>query len=404
MLKLILADFKRTWAASLLLLALIALATGFSFFVHLEERALRLGSARAAEAFDLLIGATGSETQLVLSVVYLQAAPLPLLDRRHFDDVKKHPNTEWAAPVALGDSWFDSPIVGTTPTLVTRNGARALAQGRMFANTQEAVIGAGVKLKIGDQFVPLHGQAGQFDTHAHEAVRYTVVGVLPPENNAWNRAIFVPVEAVWETHHLVNTGGGEDDEDEHAHTANEKPGHHPISAIIVKPKSIAGAYQLRDLYRQGQTQAVFPGEVLTKMYATLGDVRALLGKISLAAEALAVLILMAGAVIHLRFHARQIAALRAFGASAHIIFFLFWLELSLLAVLGMALGVGSGFLGALSISQEISTQQGFPLPVVFEREDWKLLLFLPIASIALLLPASLGYRYSVARYMRDSGV
>jgi putative ABC transport system permease protein len=395
MLKLILADFKRTWAANLLLLTLIALATGFSVFVHLEERALRLGSARAAEAFDLLIGAMGSDTQLVLSTVYLQSAPLALLDRKHFDDVEKHPLTEWAAPVALGDSWFDSPLVGTTPTLLTRDGTRALAQGRMFANTQEAVIGARVKLKIGDQFVPLHGQAGQFDAHVHESVRYIVVGVLPPEDNAWSRAIFVPIEAVWETHHLGDAEHvrDEDDGDEHA----------PISAIVVKPKSIAGAYQLRDLYRQGQTLAVFPAEVLTKMYATLGDVRTILGKISLAAEALAILILIAGAVIHLRFHARQIAALRAFGACAHTIFILIWLELSLLSMLGMVFGVSFGFLGAFFVSHEISAQQGFPLPVVFEREDWKLLLFLPVASIALLLPASLGYRYSVARYMRDSG-
>ena len=398
--KLILADFKRTWAASLLLVVLIALATGFSVFVHLEERALRLGSARAAEAFDLLIGATGSETQLVLSTVYLQSAPLPLLDGKHFGEVAKHPLTEWAAPVALGDSGFDSPIVGTTPTLVTRNGTRTLAQGRMFEHTQEAVIGAGVPLKIGDSFAPLHGQAGAFDTHAHESIRYTVVGVLPPENNAWNRAIFVPVEAVWEAHHL--DAHDEDDDDGRAHPANEASEALPVSAIVVKPKSVAGAYQLRDLYRKGQTLAVFPAEVLTKMYATLGDVRALLGKISLAAEALAALILMAGAVIHLRFHARQIAALRAFGASAHTIFFLFWLELSLLAALGMALGIGSGFLGALLVAQQISAQQGFHLPVAFEWEDWKLLLFLPLASIALLLPASLGYRYSVARYMRDS--
>ena len=45
-----------------------------------RPRALREGSARAADAFDLLIGAPGSETQLVLTSVYLQPASLDLID------------------------------------------------------------------------------------------------------------------------------------------------------------------------------------------------------------------------------------------------------------------------------------------------------------------------------------
>ncbi len=44
-----------------------------------RRRALRIGSARAAGPFDLVIGAPGSETQLVLSSMFLQAAPLSLM-------------------------------------------------------------------------------------------------------------------------------------------------------------------------------------------------------------------------------------------------------------------------------------------------------------------------------------
>ena len=77
-----LADLRRLWAASLTIVLLIALATALGVTVTLQERALRLGSARAADKFDLIVGAPGSETQLTLSSVFLEPAPLPLVAAR----------------------------------------------------------------------------------------------------------------------------------------------------------------------------------------------------------------------------------------------------------------------------------------------------------------------------------
>jgi len=58
---------------------LIALATAFGVIVTLGERAVRLGSARAVDHFDIVIGAAGSPVQLLLSFVFLQPAALPLV-------------------------------------------------------------------------------------------------------------------------------------------------------------------------------------------------------------------------------------------------------------------------------------------------------------------------------------
>ena len=79
MLRFIAADLRRHWIGVAAVALLIALATALGVAVTLSERALRLGSAQAADAFDLVIGAPGSETQLVLSSVFLQAAPLSLM-------------------------------------------------------------------------------------------------------------------------------------------------------------------------------------------------------------------------------------------------------------------------------------------------------------------------------------
>ncbi|MGO7203710.1 ABC transporter permease, partial [Rhizobium ruizarguesonis] len=79
MIRFILSDLRRLWAGSLVVVLLVALATALGVSVVLQERALRLGSARAADKFDLVIVAGGSETQLVLSSVFLQPSPLPLM-------------------------------------------------------------------------------------------------------------------------------------------------------------------------------------------------------------------------------------------------------------------------------------------------------------------------------------
>ena len=79
MIRFILADLRRFKSGALAVVVLIALSVALSVTVTLQERAVRLGSARAAEKFDLLVGAAGSETQLALSAVFLQPSPLPLM-------------------------------------------------------------------------------------------------------------------------------------------------------------------------------------------------------------------------------------------------------------------------------------------------------------------------------------
>ena len=73
MFRLIAADLRQHAAATAAVILIIALATALGVAVSLSERGLRLGSARAAQAFDLVVGAPGSETQLVLSSTFLEA-------------------------------------------------------------------------------------------------------------------------------------------------------------------------------------------------------------------------------------------------------------------------------------------------------------------------------------------
>ncbi|CUX67827.1 MULTISPECIES: FtsX-like permease family protein [Agrobacterium] len=427
----ILADLRRLWLGGAVVVLLVALATALGVAVTLQERSLRLGSARAADKFDLVIGAAGSETQLVLSSIFLQAAPLPLVDGAVLTRLAADPRVAWAAPVGFGDSFAGYPIVGTTTSLVS-NTTSGFAEGKIFVLEGEAVLGAAVNLSIGAEIKPMHGSA-ETGGHTHTEIAYTVVGRLQPTGTPWDRAILVPIQAVWHVHglgvdHGHEHGHGEGDADAHAGEnqhggghdhAHEDGEHHggidldaPIvenfgdglpglPAILVKPKTIADAYRLRQEYRSGNTLGVFPGEVLTGLYATLGDAKAVLSAVAAGSQGLVAAALMLVTVIHVGQRRRQIGALRAFGAPRGSVFAIVWLELFFL----VALGVGIGFLlglGAAHIGAQLFTaKSGVILPVGFTGEDLRLAFFLlGFAAILAAIPALLAYRQSPAAALR----
>jgi putative ABC transport system permease protein len=422
MIRFILADLRRLWMGSLVVVLLVALATALGVSVVLQERALRLGSARAADRFDLVIGAGGSETQLVLSSVFLQPSPLPLMSGEVLGKLAADPRVDWAAPIGFGDSFSGFPIVGTT-TMLAQNLSGGLTEGKVFAREGEAVIGAAVNLPLGGEIKPMHGSLEE-GGETHTELVYHIAGRLRPPGTAWDRAILVPIQAVWHIHGLeAEEHAGEAAEAEHEHEEagadHDAHEHHGepdpdavleetwtagapgLPAILVKPKTIADAYKLRQEYRSGNTVAVFPGEVLTNLYATLGDAKQILVAVASGAQLLVAASLVLVTVIHIGQRRRQIGALRAFGAPRGAIFGIVWLEFFFLVAVGIGLGFAFGYAAALTLSGMFSETSGIAMPVGFAREDAGLAgILLAFAAILAALPAVLAYRQSPAQALR----
>ncbi len=423
MIRFVLADLRRLWAGSLVVVLLVALATALGVAVTLQERALRLGSARAAEHFDLVVGAAGSETQLVLSSVFLQPAPLPLASGSVLARLSRDPRVAWAAPVGFGDFFQGYPIVGTTAPLVEAAGGAGLASGRLFEAADEAVIGADVALPVGAVVKPMHGLPEE-GGHTHTEIAYTVVGRAAPSGTPWDRAILVPIEAVWALHgmgqheHAEGEDHGHEEADpeaaEHDHdhvprfplTIARLGGpwdeHAPgVPAVLVKPASIADAYRLRQEYRTETTLAVFPGEVLTRLYATLGDARKVLTWIAAGAQGLVAAAIALIAVVRVGQRRRQIGALRALGAPRRAVFAIVWVEIFALVAAGIGLGFAIGYAASLALSRQFTGESGVVLPVGFDRADLVFAAVLLAAAAALTtLPAVLAYRQPAAAALR----
>jgi putative ABC transport system permease protein len=426
MMNFILADLRRFWSGALAVVALIALSVALSVTVTLQERAVRLGSARAAEKFDLLVGAAGSETQLALSAVFLQPAPLPLMDGAVLGRLANDPRVELAAPVGFGDSAYGFPIVGTTTSLISALSPN-LSQGALFSRLGEAVVGSDVALSPGAEIKPMHGTA-ETGGETHTAIAYKVTGRMAPTGTAWDRAILVPIRAVWQLHgmhgeeHHDHDGeraesqgaepqghdDGEAHEHEHGHVDADAPldehfdAQTPgVPAVLVKPKTIADAYRLRQEYRTGATLGVFPGEVLTRLYATLGDVRSLLLAIALGTQAIVIAAIALVTIMHVGSRRRQIGALRALGTPVRSIVALVWGELFMLFAAGIASGIALGYAAALVISARLTASTAVRLPVEFAPDDlWLLIGFLAVAALVSIVPALAALRSSPAAALR----
>ncbi len=401
MIRFIIADLRLHLAGVLAVALLIASATALGMAVRIEERALRLGSARAADRFDLVVGAPGSDTQLVLSSVFLQPAPLTLVSGGVLRTLAEDPRVAFAAPVGFGDSYLGFPLVGTTAEFAESFG---LAEGRAFGAIGEAVVGSRAPLELGYLIHPMHGLPGAEQEQHTET--YRVVGRLAPTSTPWDRAILVPIEGVWHAHEHAHEGEHEDEGEEH----DEAPTHlgppwpadiAGVPAIIVKPRSIANAYQLRSEYRAGDTLAVFPGEVLTRLYSTLGDARQVLSAIAIGTQALAGAAVLLVAMAHLAQRRRQIGALRAFGAPRLAVFGVVWVELLIVVGAGVSLGLGLGYLGAKALAEVLGRRSGIGLPVTIEPSDLGFALaLLGVAAAIAIIPALWAYRQSAAAALR----
>lgn len=403
----VIADLRHlrwvAWAVPLL----VAVAVAIGVAVGAQERALRTSSARAADDFDLLIGAPGSQTQLVLTTVYLQPEAVTLLDGAILKLLATDARVAAAAPISFGDSVRGYPVIGTTRDFAARWGRISPSEGRLFANAQEAVIGADVKREIGEDFTPSHGighssplgiETSEEREHMHDGFRYKVTGRLPPLGSPWDRAILVPIESVWELHGLGTGHATSGAPIGPPYDAEHVPG---VPAIVVKPKSVAAAYTLRGQYRQGGTMALFPAEVLVSIYRTMGDIRDALVIISGLNNALVftATILLLIALAGLR--RKRYAVLRALGAPRLYILLAVWMQTVLLLTAGALAGLLLAFAATKAVSLAVEASTGLHLTVGIAAADlYFVVALIGFGSMLGLIPALISYRISVSAALR----
>ena len=222
-----------TRKAKLIMTALsVILSASVALLAYNISTQVSEGIVNTAAKYDLIIGPSGSSTQLAMNTMFFTDRPLGTIPYSIIDDLNRSGQVNAAIPFSMGDSFNAAPIVGTEPELLE---GKALKSGQMFARPMEAVAGSAVAsaygLKPGDKIITSHGLSETGAAHADSPL--TVVGVLKRTNTAYDNAVFTPISTIWALHDheeeeegevVVAVGGDvvvEQQEEEDDHGADE---------------------------------------------------------------------------------------------------------------------------------------------------------------------------------------
>jgi putative ABC transport system permease protein len=324
----------------------------------------------------------------------------------------------------------------------------AFAEGRPFHPRKfEAVIGSEVAeklgLKIGSTIQPQHGAADATRADVHKEAECKVVGILKPTRTASDRAIYTPLPVFYavgehekglremaQLEHGQTPGQtqpataqaaahaheDEDKDEEHGEHHEHEHAFHlnpdgtielslpqdewKLSAILVRTR---GGFQNASLMWQinnmPNAMAVSPAMVMREFFDTFlkGSTQILLF-VSLLVTIVAAVSILVSIYNSISARRREIAILRALGATRNRVLLLICLEAGLVGLLGGLAGILGGHLLAGGGSMLARRWLGQNIQwVASDSQEWLyLVVVVVLAVVAGLVPALKAYRTPVA--------
>lgn len=386
---------NRKWQTWITVLV-IALGLAMTMSVTLLASGIRDGIAEASKPYGMLVGSKGSANQLVFNTIYLMDTPLANMPFAHVRQLSEDERVKRVVPFALGDNYRGFRIVGTDEQFFTLRASPSdspafqLAEGRLFTEPFQAVVGHRVAqatdLRVGDSFQSGHGTVESLEEdHAHAAYPYTVVGVLAESGMPADQGIYVPMESYWISH------------DQHDAPEEERG----VTSLLVEPDSYANLMQLyAEINRSETAQAVFPGQVLAKVFDMMGNgeqmwryVRFLVMGMTM----LTIVLFLTNTTLEKR---RPIAILRAIGAGRRRVFLLVMLETGWVLAWGTLVGIVLTLVFSQAGSRLIAEQSTLAIKWTLSRD--MLLMIVAVWAMGLaasILPAVSAWRTEVARHL-----
>lgn len=437
-----------TWLTTLMIMLAVALAMAV-LLIRREGHALL---TQSDFGYDLVVGAKGSQTQLVLSAVLLHEAPQGLIPYRVVEELTGPANRRFvrvAIPLAVADSYRGHRVLATTPRLfnaddegqalpedfirfeIRRGRPLEMAQGRPFhARRFEAVIGAGVaerqQLALGQSIQVTHGP--EHAGHAH-GESWTVVGILKRSGiAAFDDAVYMPLisslaipdhsSAALRHGALRGVAAPPRDAGFAAGQAWRLDGEGNIelalprelwfvSAVLVRtrgdPPMWARHVQF-NLTADDQAMGALPAEIMQQLYRDfLGPASAVLLALSWLVLLVASCAVMVSIYNSVAARTDEIAVFRALGATRRRILAMICLEGLMIGVAGSVLGVVVGHGAAWLLAGPVAEATGGRLNVLW-IDGWQLLYLLVVIVLTLgasLAPALKAYRVSVAQNLES---
>ncbi len=403
--------------------------------------------------YNMIVGAKGSPLQLVLNSVYLVSKPIENVAWSFYEEflpADARPDgvagrfagsVQTAVPICMGDYFRSYRVVGTNAAYFDRlsfggGGASGLARwwasllgqsagvtaprpfqfadGRNFRDDEYfgGVLGSEVAsrlgLRVGDPFSPTHGAD---DGLVHDP--FTVTGILARTDTPVDRGVYVNMEGFY-----LQEG--------HAKPIDGAPVVAPappaegvatplpreqreVTAILVETASMPGlpaeltAMGLKTAINEGRDgQAAEPIReisVLLGLFVRPLELLLLLVTVLVViVSAIGILVSMVGSSLE---RSRDVAVMRALGASRRHVLATVLIEAVILALGGGLAGWALGHLLVAAIGPLITTNAGVSATLVSSSPTELLLVpfLIVLAVLAGLMPALAAYRTDVAKWL-----
>lgn len=433
-------SIRQRWLASSLTALSISLGVALMVAVLVINGVVTRMFSQNATGFDMILGAKGSQMQLVLNTIYFLDRPIENIPYKYYLEIKKKLWVAHAIPFALGDTTEDGKyrIVGTYPEFFDVEyvpGKRfVFQQGKPFQKTFEAVIGARVARaygwNLGHKFPIAHG-GNVKDIHDEQ---FTVAGVLAPTGLPIDRGVFIHYDGFYEIKGhgmtaqeaeaeaqarlkgemlvpVAQPGAGEPPPAEKEAKGMAIPDEQKrVTAILVQVKgspveAAAITYLMMPRINKGSiAQAVNPVEQIRRLLDNIvGNIRTMLLVMTV------MIIVVSGVGIFVSIYnsmadrKREIAIMRALGARRRTVFSIIVAEAVLLCIGGGLVGLLLGH-GLVFVAGPIVEARSDVLidPWFFETHELMILpALLVLAVVVGLVPGITAYRADVARGLSD---
>jgi putative ABC transport system permease protein len=402
---------------STLLWVVVSIALSSLLMLTLERirTDARASFRQAVSGTDLIVGARTSPTQLLLYAVFHSGSPTHNIRMSSLQALAEHPSIDWVVPLSLGDSHRGFSVLGTQANYFEhfRYGDKQrlrLSEGRPFetglAGLYEAVLGAEVAqsfhYQIGQDLTLSHGIGGGGLSKDHADKPFRVAGILARTGTPVDRTVHVSLESL-SAIHLDWVAGmpipGMTIPAAQARKFDLSPTQATAALVGLKSRSAVFAVQ-RDVaaFADEPLLGILPGVALDELWDVVGlgekALLAMSGMVALVSVIGLVAVVLAG----LNERRRELAVLRAVGASPGHIALLLTLEGTLLTLLGLGLGIT--LTGALTWAAAPWAQSTYGIGLRVwppTASQWGLLGCVFVAGlIASTLPAWRAYRFSLA--------
>ena len=369
------------------------------------------GIVNTAAKFDIIIGPSGSATQLAMNTMFFTDKPLGTIPYALVEELNASGLVNDAIPFSMGDSYNAAPIVGTDARLLE---GKALRAGDMFAGPMDAVVGYEVArqygLRPGDSIVSSHGLSADGAAHAEHPL--TVTGILARTDTAYDNAVFTPVATIWalhdhgedhdheaemdheEDHDHEADGEYEADHDEahgheeaadghgEAHEEHDHAGEGEICAVLVRSTGFNAYSQLMSAYSADSDYlAINPNTVLRDVMDNVDLSRRIVYILCAVILVMNLFVVTVIALLNMYDSRGEIALMRLIGVSMKKINLLYLIQNALTGLAAMALSLLAAHLCLLGIRRFVA---GMGIVLNWTRVyplEWAILLAVFVLSI-----------------------